>query len=48
VANDLLTKDKLNDALKEQSISNLEEYVIYHKMLNKRTMDVLKQKLGLY
>lgn len=48
VANDLLTKEKLADALKEQSVNNLEEYAIYHKMLNKRTMDVLKQKLGLY
>lgn len=48
IANKILDKDKLQDALKEQSISNLEEYVIYHDMLDRQTLDQLKQKLCLY
>lgn len=48
VANKILDEDKLQDALKEQSISNLEEYVVYHNMLDRKTMDQIKQKLCLH
>jgi len=48
IANKIVEEDKLQDALKEQSISNLEEYVVYHDMLDRQTIDQIKQKLCLH
>ncbi|VAX15440.1 hypothetical protein MNBD_NITROSPINAE03-1408 [hydrothermal vent metagenome] len=48
VANKILDEEKLQDALKEQSIGNLEEYVVYHNMLDRQTIDQIKQKLCLH
>jgi len=48
VTNKILDEEKLQDALKEQSISNLEEYVVYHNMVDRQTIDQLKQKLCLH
>jgi len=41
-----LDQAKLDDALAEQSIHTLEDYLLFHKILDKGTLDKIKLKLG--
>jgi len=47
VENKKLDKKSLDDALAEQSVNNLEDYLVYNKILTMETIDLVKEKLGL-
>ncbi len=47
VENKKLGKESLDDALAEQNINNLENYLVYNKILTMETINLVKEKLGL-
>jgi len=47
VENKKVTKEKLQDALAEQTLNNLEGYLVYHKIVDRETIDEFKEELNL-